>query len=187
MSTDPRLTDVSLPGELVDVENSLQRLSPRQSAVSRDALMYQAGWSAAMAQASGKTHWLWPTSTAALAATLIFALAHPLASPLQRAGTEPGGIASAPPPPQQTSPSTPAAAQPVHFPRKFYSPRAPLLTLREQALRLEFNDYVGQGVAEDGPPEISTNRSLLQEFLPEDSSIQRGRPWWSLSQPGGSA
>ena len=169
MSTEPRITEVQLPTELIEIENSLQQFLPQPSAVHRDTLMYRAGWSAAKTQPPSGAHWIWPMSSAALAATLLFTLAFPWASPLQRAGTERSTDAASGV--EIINPTTRASrpdrwATPGLPPRR-YSANIPLLVLRERALRYDFNELPIDSVTDDSPiPAETTNRQLLEELLP---------------------
>ncbi len=167
-----------LPAELKAVEELLQQFSPVESAINRDASLYEAGWAAALAQAPAKSHWLWPTTSAVLAASLLLIIILPPASSLQRAGPKPQAPTNQAHTTQAhklTTNSQPPLAQtqvPRTFtpPRKIYSPTASMLTMRDRALRMEFDEPVSfVGMDDNYAPKTLTARELLQELLGETS------------------
>ncbi len=166
---------VELTTELREVETLLQQFSPVESEINRDASLYAAGWAAALAHAPTRSHWLWPTTSAVLAASLLLLITLPTVPPaslLQRAGTEP----QAPTKQAHTLTTThPNLTQipPLQIftpPPRAYSPTAPMLTMRNRALRMEFNDPVSfTELDEDFTPKVMTARELMQELLGETS------------------
>jgi len=180
-------TEPKLPAELSDVETLLKQFSPTDSEINRDVLMYQAGWAAATAQAPARTHLLWPAISAAFAASLLLVIAL-TTRPLQRSGTEP--INPRPLNPTQAiakptaSIGAPEVVRARPVPRKRYSPKAPLLAMRERALRQDYDDLPLNILSDDSPPPVDiTHRQLLREFLPalRTPSFPRnnGLPLWS--------
>lgn len=165
-----------LPAELKAVESLLQQFSPVESAINRDTSLYAAGWAAALAQAPTKSHWLWPTTSGVLAASLLLLITLPPAPPassLQRAGTEPQAPTNQAH--KRTTPTQIPFAQ-AQTPRNFtspprrYSPSAPMLTMRDRALRMEFDEPVSfVGMDDDYVPKTMTARELMQEILGETS------------------
>ena len=167
-----------LPAELSEVETLLRQYSPVESEINRDATLYRAGWEAAMMQARGGAHWLWPATSAVLAASLLLLITLPPASSLQRAGP-PLHPPLSPPINQahkQTVPSQSPLAQsqpPRTFspPPRIYPPTASLLTLRDRALRMDFDEPVSYAGIEDddSTPKAVTARELMLELLGETS------------------
>ncbi|NOZ39494.1 MAG: hypothetical protein GXP24_04625 [Planctomycetes bacterium] len=159
-----------LPAELREVETLLREFVPVESAINRDASLYEAGWAAALAQAPQKSHWLWPATSAVLAASLLFLIAYSPASSLQRAGTEPKNT-----PQQKALPPLQAQTPPPRtftLPPRRYTLAAPMLTMRDRALRMEFDEPVSFAGRDDNyapAPKSLTARELLQELLGETS------------------
>ncbi len=63
-----------IPDDLAILENQLQSLKPSPSGLSRDQLMYQSGWAAAMAAQTSAvaemkqgSRWVWPAATGTMA------------------------------------------------------------------------------------------------------------------------
>lgn len=175
MSQEPNLTC-----EQAEIESLLRRLAPVDSTLDRDALMYQAGWDAA-ARSPSKTHWLWPATSAALAATLLFAITLPTNNPqpaslLQQTGT------SAPPQKTPIAEQTVQLEKPnsVHaafMPLNRYAPQASLLVMRDRALRFDFDSFSPDEPPSDLPVATeTTNRQLLQEFLPNSNRPNSKKP-----------
>jgi len=179
-------TELNLTPEQANVESLLRQLAPVESAVERDALMYQAGWTAASVQPRLTAHWLWPAATATLAAALVLQItlpknSPPAASPLQRTGTAPADIS--PPIAKQPAPKlSPKYARTSLVAQRRYSPQAHLLVLRDRALQLDFDVYPStECVGELPVVKQITNRQLLQEYLPSRNrpSGSRSRHWWN--------
>ena len=182
MSTEPQLTS-----ELTEMEALLRQFSPAPSAIDRDTLMYQAGWAAALTSKTNSTHWLWPATSAALAAALLLLIVFPATSPLQQTKTE---LADHTQPVEENTPvATPALPTPqvvLRFHRLplRYSDSAPLLALRDRALRNDFEDYTAaNSTSESSLPTHTTNRQLLREFLPETTRQHNPhsgqQPFWT--------
>ena len=175
MPAEPELP-VELTAELQSVESLLRGFSPIDSEINRDVTLYEAGWAAAMMQARGGTHWLWPATSAVLAASLLLLITPPLASSLQRAGPQPQAHPLTNQAHKRTAPPQSPLAQsqpPRNFsrPPKIYPPTASLLTLRDRALRMEFDEpvsYVGID-DDDSTPKAVTARELMLELLGETS------------------
>jgi len=73
-----------LPHELAEIEARLAKLPLPASSINRDEMLYRAGWAAAEVKSSNKqrgngSHWLWPATSAALAATVMLLLFPPWA------------------------------------------------------------------------------------------------------------
>jgi len=182
MPIEPDLPD-ELPAELIAVESLLQQFVPVESVIDREVTLYEAGWAAAESRLPKKSHWLWPTTSGVLAASLLLLIAFPLTSPLQRGESErPISIQQAhkrrspsPLSPSQLTPSQPAHAPSkpprslTPLPRRPFSP-APFLAMRERALHMEFNEPTSfVGMDDDLPTKTFTVRELMQELLGENS------------------
>jgi hypothetical protein len=161
MPPEPNLT-----AELSDVETLLKQYSPAASAINRDTLMYQAGFTAGEASTRKATHWLWPATTAAFAASLLMLLAFPSVNLIQQVSVQP----EQPPKPivePSVSVDEPKVVRAARVPLKGYFSTAPMLVMRERALRGDFGDRRAEAVFDTWPqPSAFTNRQLLQEFLP---------------------
>lgn len=199
MSTEDRLTP-----ELAELENRLRNLAPTASTVDRETLMYRAGWEAAEAalqtrRLSTAKLWIWPATSVALAATLLLVLTlRPESTELSASSQQQNSTNEATQQPAEANDikAMPAvqvqnqAVQAIVPRRNRYASTAPLLAMRERALRFEFDDPSTNAVADDGPLTTSTNRKLLEEYLPtpdiKNPASQR-RPWWSLLRIGESA
>jgi hypothetical protein len=66
--------EFEIPDDLAILENQLQSLKPAPSGMSRDKLMYQCGWAAAMAvqtraaaEMNQDSRWVWPVATGTMA------------------------------------------------------------------------------------------------------------------------
>lgn len=199
MSTEDRLTP-----ELAELENRLRNLAPTASTVDREALMYRAGWEAAEAALQTRRFstaklWIWPATSAALAATLLLVLtlrperAERSARLQQQMETQVAppqpidtGKTQAAPPVQVRNQTTPTMTRQLNR----YAPTAPLLAMRERALRFDFEDPTADAISDDGPIAASTNRELLEEYLPAPTTTNptsQRRPWWSFLRIGESA
>jgi hypothetical protein len=193
MPTEPNLTD-----ELSDVETLLKQYSPAASTIDRDTLMYQAGFTAGEARTRKTAHLLWPATTVALAASLLMLLASPPENPIQQASIQPeqlpesiaeqrGPVAKSlsrnpKTPSPKPSPvngggrlgigSEPKDVRAARVPLKGYFSTAPMMVMRERALRGDFGDRPAEAEFDTWPqssgpqPGAFTNRQLLREFLP---------------------
>ena len=161
MPTEPKLT-----AELSDVETLLKQYSPAASTIDRDTLMYQVGFTAGEVSTRKATHWLWQATTVALAASLLMLLAFPPANPIQQASIQP----EQPPEPiaeQRVPVVEPKVVRAARVPLKGYFSTAPMLVMRERALRGDFGDRPAEAEFDTWPqPGAFTNRQLLREFLP---------------------
>lgn len=199
MSTKDRLTP-----ELAELEDRLRNLAPTASTVDREALMYRAGWEAAEAALQTRRLpatklWIWPATSAALAAALLLVLTlrpepAKLSASLQQRNDSNAATSQlivtddekAAPAVQVRNQRVPTIAPQLNR----YASTAPLLAMRERALRFDFDDPAADAVADEGPITVSTNRKLLEEYLPAPatkSSASQRRSWWSLLRIGESA
>lgn len=165
-----------LPPELSKLEAQLQGLAPAASTVSRETLLFEAGFAAASASRRGD--WLWPGISSALAAALVFVLVTRPASRVENP-LEPGSapavqveLAQNPfEPLEQADASSPEF---LLLTRWYSTRQAPMLALRERVLS---GDMFQQPVRLRGSlPESApaTNRQLLNEFLPRPVQNQLG-------------
>ncbi|MEM8944695.1 MAG: hypothetical protein AAGD11_05875 [Planctomycetota bacterium] len=185
--------EADLPKKLREIESRLGQLSPLPSEVNRDMLMYQTGWAAAEAQFARPRAWLWPATSAALAACLLLMLSaanlRPSPTPLVDSDTP-----RADDPLMVSLPRVPRITVPT---AKQYPPTATLLVMRDRALRSEFDslslstaDFAG-GVVDEARNGPATSRELLRELLPARPSATRTQidwqPWWSRFRSGESS
>lgn len=165
MPTEPKLT-----AELSNVETLLKQYSPTASNIDRDTLMYQAGFTAGEVSARQATHWFWPATTAALAASLIMFIVFPTANLIQQTSIQsehsPGPIAD-----PRIPDAEPIVVRVVRVSRKGKESMAPMLIMRERALRGDFGERRVDAELDAWPksdglrPGAFTNRQLLREYL----------------------
>ena len=159
-----------LPAELSEVETFLRGFSPVESAINRDATLYEAGWAAAVAQARGGTHWLWPATSAVLAASVLV-----MASFLVRGTVEsPEVVAEVAAPPVTKEIITkekvllPVVPEPEPMISR-WTHRAPFLAMRDRALRMEFDEPSSVSWSDGDVLKAVTARELMLELLGETS------------------
>lgn len=197
-----------LPVELAEIETELAQLSLPASTINRDELLYCAGWAAAEVGSlrrrhGGMSRWLWPATSAALAATVLMLLFAPWAG---TAKTPAPGLAGGLTGEQDTNlivanstiDSNTGNVQQRHTPRPSpkYAPRQSrglrwedsrrsLLTLRHRALMRQLDSPPPELAFDDAPtPPSKTSRELLQELLPElklstENNVQQDKKHWT--------
>lgn len=169
-----------LPPELTDLETQLRRLPLPAAKLSREATLYQCGWAAAEAHfrsAHSRSGWIWMSSSAALAASvlvlsvlLVKQEATPEVAEMRATATavdptplEDAVIDHAP------APRPIAQAKPLpffDFAVRFAPDDRSLLAVRDRALRgdlPEISHSADQGDVSHRRPK--TSRELLNEFI----------------------
>ncbi len=169
---------VELTAELQSVESLLRGFSPVDSEINRDATLYEAGWAAAMMQARGGTHWVWPATSAVLAASVLV-----MGSFLVRStGKSSEIVVTEVAAPQITKEQVanervtnekgllPVVPEPEPVISR-WTHRSPFLAMRDRALRMEFDEPVSYaGIDDDNDtPKAVTARELMLELLGETS------------------
>jgi len=177
---------LDFPANFWEVEALLRQFSPVGSEINRDALFYEAGWAAALAQAPVKTHWVWPTSTSVLAASVLvmaiflakgFLVKGPEVEESAVKGSAVESLATV----VAEVVASPVVKENVLLPvvRELepvvsrWSHRSPFLTMRDRTLRMEFDEpasFAGfDDLDDDEAPKTVTARELMQELLGETS------------------
>jgi hypothetical protein len=173
-----------LPPELADIETQLRRLSLPAARVNREQLLYQAGWSAARASAIPAASLLWPVTSGVLAAAVVVMLMFVLRTPPT---VETVAEATAPTVEQPTEPRV-EYVRPT-YPYRHRAETAPLLALRERALRGEFPEPT-LAVSQSTSAVAMSARELMQEYLPEadrrESASPAATPAWPWQRIFGS-
>jgi hypothetical protein len=177
-----------LPPELADIETQLRQLSLPDARVNREQLFYQAGWSAARASVAAAPSLLWPVTSGVLAAAVVVLVVFGLRTP-----PTVETVAEATAPTIEQPVEQPAEPR-VEYLRPTYPYRhrvetAPLLALRERALRGEFSEPT-LAVSQSTSAVPMTARELMQEFLPEaersESTSPAATPSWPWQRIFGS-
>ena len=157
-----------LPPELAAVETQLRALSLPASQINREQLFYQAGFAAARANVTPTTRLLWPVTSGALAAAVIL-----LAVLVARTPITIDTVAET----TEDLSAQRIVAEPLleHHRRtdRRGLKRAPLLALREQALRGELPEPL-LFVSLHTPAVPTSAREILRDFFPETQ--RRGSP-----------
>jgi len=194
--------EYQLPDELAAVQTRLARLVPAPSHINRDEMMYRAGWVAARNRApSGRVVRWFPMVSAATAAVIAVAviavvalapLFWPALTSTHRVVSEATNDDSLvleieePPVPLQSKPKRIDQSKRL---RTFSG--APLLAMRERALRFEFDDPTTASATDATWPSVS-RQQLREEFLPSrtatTSNIDAGLwQWLPFGDRGGDA
>jgi hypothetical protein len=170
-------SEPDLPPELADIETQLRQLSLPDTRINREQLFYQVGWAAARASVVPASSLLWPVTSGVLAAAVVV-----LAVLVARAPTTVQTVVEA---------TVPALEQPAEqeiakprvepfarrslLPIRRWAETAPLLAMRERALRGEFPEP-SLAVSLRTAPVPTTARELMREFLPEDERNELTSP-----------
>jgi hypothetical protein len=178
-----------LPRELIECEARLTQFVAAPSRIDRDQLMYRAGWAAARARKGHMASLLPVLCSAAAAAVLSVAITWRLATVssiaiADQAGDEiAAGETAVARRAERVNPPVPAIQRAAS---RFQFTGAPLLAMRDRALRFEFDELAID--ASDAPaastPAVSA-RQLRDEFLPQRKSDVNGDgllPWERLLQ-----
>lgn len=167
---------MSTEREMKQFEAALRKLPLPPSKVNRDELFYQAGWAAAeSAQARAakpsKRLALWQGATAVLAASLLLVLLHPFtAEPVVEVVESSTPVE--PPITETVVKEDASRTQPVIQPtvRRFHPRNAPMLAMRDRALRMEFDEMsFGASLETIQITEPKTSRELMEEFIHKES------------------
>ncbi len=172
-----------LPPELAKIETGLRQLSLPSARVNREQLFYQAGWAAAQANLdpnlSGTPRLLWPTTSGVLAAAVVVLAVLVARTPT----TVPTVVEATVPALEQPTEQVVAKPQVEPFARRslptirHWAETAPLLAMRERALRGEFPEpSLAVSLTVAPHPRTMTARELMQEFLPEAERSESASP-----------
>jgi len=168
----------NLPPELAAIETQLRGLSLPAARFNREELFYQAGFAAARAKIVPTPRLFWPVTSGALAAAVIV-----LAVTIARTPTTVETVVEVKEPAIDRSIRQPE--QFVDRPLPMYRHRAetaPLLALRERALRGEFPESTIAG-SPTTTPVPTTARELMQELLPQADRIDTTSPTTTPAWP----
>ncbi len=170
-------SEPDLPPELADIETQLRLLSLPDTRINREQLFYQAGWAAARASVVPASSLLWPVTSGVLAAAVVV-----LAVLVARTPTTVQTVVEATVPPvvrpveqEIAKPQVDTWARRSLPPIRYWPETAPLLAMRERALRGEFSEP-SLVVSLTTAPVPTTARELMREFLPEDERNELTSP-----------
>ena len=174
-----------LPEALEQLESKLRLTQLPEVGLDRDAMMYRVGYAAAERDLGRPrlVAWAWPIASA-LAACLATVLVMRPATPVGPAEQLVAESAA----PDSESPAVDLASDAagdedyrVWPRRRFWPASAPLLTMRDRALRAEWYDVPTSGLAGGSTAAPATSRELLHELLPDEAETLEELPGlWKL-------
>ncbi len=170
-----------LPPELAEIEAGLRQLSWPSARVNREQLFYQAGWAAARANldptSSGNSRLLWPTTSGVLATAVVVLAVLVARTPTTVPTVIEATVPALEQPAEQVvaKPQVETLARRSRLTFRHWAETAPLLAMRERALRGEFTEP-SLAVSLTTAPVPTTARELMREFLPEAERSESASP-----------
>ena len=171
-----------LPPELAEIETQLHQLALPSARVNREQLFYQAGWAAAQANlgptSSGNSRLLWPLTSGVLAVAMVVLAVLVAQTPTTVQTVAEATVPALEQPAEQVvaKPQVETLARRSRLTFRHWAETAPLLVMRERALRGEFPEPSLAVSLTVAPHPQMTARELMQEFLPKSERNESTSP-----------